>query len=568
MSSVSFDRFGGINRSAPHGDGVFANDIMNFRVCKDGSLKKREGYRLLSTMEDNIRALHGGMINGNYTLFVLSGANIYTVDCETGEKNLVGSIETSEGKAFFFNYRGNIIVADGTCFFRYRDGELKKVMGYVPLFGVNWTNDLVGEVNEPRNILTKRARITYVVGDPKSIFMNTKYRAESVEAVYHNGKLLPPEKYYIDDSFTTIDVLGVATGDTVEIFFTYETKNEDICNKLYSITASALFGGNTNNRIFLCGGNDTGTVFCSKHVSSENLERNLLHFPDSDEFYFPEGYQFEAGDGINSVKNIVRHYDKLLIFTEGDVWMASPDSDGRDDFPATSVNAEIGCSAKNGAILVGNDTVSVGQGSVWLWTNDSDSPSKCKATKISGEVDSELRAFGLQDCSVFYDRNESELWLYSNNSDVVWIYNFEVAAWYKFCGFSADIIFDAYGKVGFSQGKQIFLFDSALAHDNYGDGDIKIQAYYQSAPIHFGDGKMINLSSATVSADLFGDPLGLVFQGRETKETKCVFTDGNSDERSLIKKRMSSGRFNTATFRIESDSNNRQKISRLTFTTR
>ena len=568
--SVAYHGFGGIDHAARYKEKLAADDIVNFRIRSDGSLSKREGYASLADLGEKIRALHGNTVDGKFLLYALSGSNICEIDPESGSYMQIGSTDTVEGSAHFVSFKGDIFLLDGNSIYRCSgSGSLfEKVKGYVPLIGSDWPNDVFGEINECRNLITRRAAITYTVGNPRSIYLNTKYPVESIQAIYLNGTLLSPDKYYIDPEFTTINVPGLVTSDRVTAYFTYAPDENIPSDRLLSSTSSALFGGSANNRLFLCGGNDSGYVFCSKNVSVADLEKSKERFPDSDEIYFPENYVFEVGDGINSATNMVRHYDKLLIFTEGDVWLAYPDSAENDDSPAISVNAELGCAVERGAILVGNDAASIGKNSVWIWSNDTDTPAKCKATKISQQIDDELRAFGLKNCRAFFNKNEDELWIYSELSDKVWVYNFNMEAWYKFSGFTPNNIFDVDGRIGFTSGSMIYLFDKQLSCD-FPDGNEQIiSAYYQSAPITFGNDAVRNIRSATVTADLFGDELTLTFCGRETADVVCIFSDGSEKVNSVIKRRITSGRFRSASFRLQTYGKGKHSIHALKLVTR
>ena len=62
--SVSFDGFRGIDCRRNHTGETVASDVVNFRIRSDGSLEKRNGYRLLTDMEGVIRAFHSEAANG------------------------------------------------------------------------------------------------------------------------------------------------------------------------------------------------------------------------------------------------------------------------------------------------------------------------------------------------------------------------------------------------------------------------------------------------------------------------------------------------------------------------
>jgi len=566
--TISYVGFGGIDHNLAHSDGQHAENIINFRILKNGALQKRQGFRPFAEIAGTVRAISCNIVNGRFTTFILADNTVYTLDSDTGEVTRIGTVSTSEGKACFFIFREELFITDSNGLYRRTEDGFTQVTGYVPLLGKNWPNNYTGDIYEPRNILNNHARISYTVSDRPSVFLCAGAPIRSVEAVYLNGFKVDPNNYSVDDGFNTVDVKGLEAGDKVDVYLTYKNGYDDLYDRLCSSTDSAILGGIGNSKIFLCG-NDSGTVFHSTPVSSEAVAVSRKHYPLSDELYFPVDSEADVGNGINATQAIIRYHDKILIFTEGDVWMVSPTSDDSNGSEATGINAGIGCPSKHGAALCENDPVSIGHHSIWLWSGAAGSEKNCKAKNISAQIDSELEENKLKGCGIFYDKTKNELWLYSKTEPLTWVYNLSVNAWYKFTGFRADEMFEINGKVAFLCDNVIYIFDDSLTHDIDADENIhSIEALYLSSIIDFGDTEYKNLASITLRGDLFGDTLTLEFITDNGNRIGCYLNDSKNSEHSIISKRMSSGRFKYGRLSLSSVGDSRQLIHGLTLGTR
>ena len=567
--SISFDGFGGIDHDLAHSQKTVANDIVNFRITKDGTLKKRPGYRLLSDLGSDIRAFYSLPVDGKPLLFALCNNKLISIDPQSGNQEILGFVNSSVGRAPFFSYRGKLFLADGSQLYKYSDGVLISVIGYIPLLGENWGPNVPGEVLESRNLITDYARLTYVVPKLSTPFFHSKYPVKSVQAVYVNGLRIPEDRYEINKRFTTVDILDLYEGDRVEVHLEYTPILDSLKNRLLKSHSAALFGSSGYMGIFLCGGNGSHIVFPSVFVDTLSLEKSQTFIPESDIVYFPEYAQFEVGDGMHEIKAVVRHRNKILIFTESDVWMTSPEIINKENIPAVSINATIGCAADNGAISVKNDTVSLGKNGVWLWSGDADDQHSCSATNISDQINDELCLHGISNCGIFFDQFNSELWVYSKISDIAWIYNTENRSWYKYRGISAENMISLDNRIAFTSNGKIFILDEANSHDIPGDGEaLPIEAYYHSSVNDFGSEKLKNLTSISLRADLHGEPLSLGFECDNGESYEFSVTAPISEEHSVISKRLFSGRFRCTGIKIRSSSLGPQAIHRLTVTAR
>ena len=92
--TVSYCGFGGIDRTLTHSDKPVAEDIVNFRIRKDGSLEKRCGYVPFIELGSRIRALYSTSQKGKNILYALVGDEVFSIDCGTATKTKLATIET------------------------------------------------------------------------------------------------------------------------------------------------------------------------------------------------------------------------------------------------------------------------------------------------------------------------------------------------------------------------------------------------------------------------------------------------------------------------------------------
>ena len=569
FNTITFDGFGGVNLTESHSGKLLAESIVNFRILKDGSLSKRQGFKFVTDFGESLRAVYSATVNGEQILFLLLGSTAYTYTVATETLTPLGEVGTDSGNACFFHLRERLYLTDGEEIYEYRDGGFSKASGYVPLVVKDLPNDVTLEINEPRNILNRHARATFTVSDPPSPFFCVDGPVESVEAVYVNQALQKPQRYSIDEGFNAIVVQDVETGDQIELHFTYKNGYDSLLQRMLSSTCSALFGGIGSSRIFLCGGNGSGSVFGSKNVSDLDLSLSRKLYPESNGLYFPIGYEFDAGNGINGVQAILRHGDRILIFTEGDVWMITPDEGKNDAAGAVSVNARLGCPAPDGAVLTDNDIVSVGDGAIWKWTASSGSQGGYVSEKLSAPIEGAADESFFKNCGLFYDSARRELWVYGKSAEKAWIYGFDARAWYCFSGFSADKMLDLDGNVAFIKNGRLYVFYDNRSTDLNEDGiESIIQSVYIGNSLDFGSSEYKNLSSVIFRGDLHYGNIVFDFKTNNGEEVSYTLSDSKNYDHSIIKKRLSSGRFKYGKLSILTSSGRGQIIHSLTLSAR
>lgn len=508
INSITLEGFSGIDRLRSHTKPSAASDIVNFRICRDGSLEKREGYKLFCSLGKKIRAVFGGYIGGSYVCYALAGSDVFKIDAESGDANVIGSVSTSDTEADFFSYRGALYLIDGNGLYKITDGGTAQPFGYVPLVGKDWSDSVRGEPYEPRNLLNSKGRISYIASEKPSSVLYLDEAVSSVDAVYINGELISSERYSISGIAPMINVSGLSAGDKICVYFTYEN-TPYTAEAVMKNTHAAVFGGINNSRPFLFGGDNPSVIYSAAYVSDASLDASRLGYPASDALYFPNGYEFTVGDGCYPVKAVSRQYDRLLIFTEGNAWQADSSACGTEEFPIMKINSSVGVASTHGAALLGSSPYTVGKDGIYRWTTDTDELNDCNAYRISEPIDGLISENFLKNACIFADGRRRELLISSPAaSDRVLVYSEEADAWSSFDGIGALDFFELNGSVGFIKENAVYVFDGNM----YTDNGKEITAVFTSGICDFGTKASkhiseigISLDDGTVSADIFTD---------------------------------------------------------------
>ncbi len=516
-------------------------DVENFRILSDGSLSKRSGYAPLYSAPSDIRAIKSGYVCGEYFCYLLSGSSVYSLDVKNKSARLLGTVSSSSGKAEIFHYRNSFYILDGESLYKITAASVTPTVGYVPLYGKDWGTTFAGEVNEAPNLINGMIRITYTVPADYTAIFPVGRRISSVVYVRKNGNALSAESYSVDNLFNAVIIPGVVEGDEVSLCVTLDLEEEK--TRILSSQCASVFGGIEQSRLFLWGGEEKNKMYINRSVSSEQLCSAEIDMPMCGELYFPEGESFIVGDGQSSIRAVCRHYSRMLIFTESDVWMADTDVTGSEPFPAMSINASGGCALAASVTKIGNDPVSISKQGILRWSAETDEFNECNAICISDEINEKLTQDFARDAIAFADIYRGELWFHSKLCGKnVWIYNIRRGAWVRFADICADSFFDADGEVGFVNGNTVFAFSDALLEDTRADGvNVRIRASFEAQNLDFESNLQKHLAGMVLCADGGKDNIEVIIStdNREVL-TRSISID---EEHTLRRARFHSSRF-------------------------
>lgn len=551
-----FEGFSGIDTRFSHAKTPRASDVCNFRICDDGSLKKRCGFRHSVSIAEEIRTVWTGKLGGEEKCFLLHGNKVSLYDKASDSISNIGVVGTTVGRACFFYYRDRLYLADGQKIYEMlsTNFRISATIGYIPLIGKDWPTGKRGEIYEKRNLLCNYARISYKIESFPTIYLHTGWSAKSIDALYLNGNLVSPSDYTYNATFKSVELTGLSENDEVLIYVTYDApENEDVSEGLFTCTDATNFGDLRGDRIFMWGGSKKNTLYCSEFVSRESMEDSLGVSIKSSSLYFPSGYEFAAGDGRHDVKAAIRHYDRLLVFTDGDAWNADPVANGLENIPLLSINKGAGCASMCAVETADNSPVSVGKHTIFSWNADTDEYNECNATSISSPIDALLSEYFYKNAVVFNAKKYKELWFHAFGEESTWIYNVKNKAWYRFTGFDAKGFFESDGEIFFFDKNNVYRFDDTLNCDILnGSSTVNITAIFTSDILEFSTSEKKRLARILMSADTNGGSIDVEFSFDNIENIYAYFKAPLSKEHCVFNKRLHSGRFKYAVLKLYS----------------
>ncbi len=548
--------FSGIDRRAVLPTESVTSELSNFRILGDGSLEKRCGYRSVITFDEEIRGMWSGKIGGVDTLFCVVGDQFYSVDIENETYTSMGTLSTSSGDVVFFGYDGELYFFDSQGFFRYTaQSGIVSLDGYVPLYGSEWDTHIKGPVNEPINLLSRQIRVHYA---NKSVIstITLPMAVESLDKIYINNSDYT-YKYgsALNSSKTAINIPSSYPSGEVLLYLTLPESAVDR-SAICSATKSFIYTYGEESRIFLYGGNDKKRIYISRYVSDESLTLSQKANPTSCKLYFPIDSARLVGDGNHSISAICSHYDRALVFTDGNAWMMEGLADELSFIPINSVIDTMPYSA----IVCENSPYTVSKNGVYVWDSRTDIQNACVVTKISSLLGDFEKTVSGGERKMFDFRKYSELWI-MDPSDVenrVWIYNYETKNWYSFTNIKADLFFDYKGELAFILGNRIFIFDESRDAD--GEDNTPILALYKSSYFGFGKPRIKKRADGfIIFCQTYGSDISIGFETEE-ESWNTVLQGTDSENYECFERRIPIGRFKNMKLTISAGGNKRQKI--------
>lgn len=475
--SMHFSAFGGINRTkkAEKSGGVLeAYDMVNFRPDAGGALIKRSGYSKLCEVEGEIRGAWQGVLGGVEMLLFATEDQFYKMTREGAEVICIGQLATSgKGKVDFFAYGGKVYMNDGVDFYLCDGESLSLVAGYVPLVKVHCNNVGQGEDYEGENLLCRRVKIRINLRNGVATYRLPHTNVKQVFSVKRNGNLLTAgSDYTIDYSYSPIVFLDFVTAPNTDLDngceMEYLLPDGGERKKLCRCRHSALFNGVALSAVMLYDGADGRAVYVSKS-DEDGYAR-----PD----YFTEEDKFGMMAGSGNVTALIQQYETVLLFCERSVYRlgAANLSDAlgmrHTRFTPALIYGGIGCIAPGCAVQLENAPVSLTADGVYRWVSSYVSGEK-NAEKLSERL-GVLPTVG-EDAMLYVNRADGELFV--SFGDAVYVYQYQLDAWYRYEGIDAAGMFDCYGRAGFYKGGAICMLDGG--GDDAGE---EISAYFEGLP--------------------------------------------------------------------------------------
>ena len=570
--SLKIDNFDGVNDGAKHKDPVGSSQIVNFRIDKNGSLKKRCGFKKIVETEDDIDGVWSGKLFGENKIIFVADSSIY--EYTPAGVRLIGQIDgLSDSEYSIFFYDNCLYFLNSAGMYRLDELGFSTPICYAPLIGKDWPSGWIGPENEKKNLLSDYVRISYLIEENPVQYLRLTEKVEQVISVYKNGVLQGPDDYTLDNEFMVITPTYINKGDVFELTLKYFSATDGLSLDARSATQCTLLGGIEKKRPYLWGTDKGDSVYVCKQLTTEQ-KSEAKRFISCVPFYVTEDDIIKVGTGNHKVMALSKHLGRTLIFTENDTWRSTDDgetaldSDGQNirisDMAPIGINTSIGVRTLGGVTLVGNDPISIGDHSLFRWTSNTDELDEQNAYPISSEIDPLINDKFREKSAVYFDRGRGELYFYSNvAASDVWVWNVSSKKWVCFDGFEPSYMFEYDGETAFVSGNTICVFYDYLTCDVIDSDNRDIEATFTSNPIDFGcfeDKHVSSLRAYTsggVTFELFYD---------ESKSPDGVIEI--KDNERVIAKRISGKRFKQVTIRISASGDAQQSVHSVELTAR
>ena len=457
--------------------------IDNFRIGASGELYKREGCVCLGEFENKVR----GAVADSDTVYVVSGNEFFTV--HNGTVNLIGALEESSfvddnEKVTMFVYANNVFVLGGASFYRYtkNSNTIDIIDGYAPI--IDTIDDTAGAeiIIESCNALTARVRKKLKLSKTQNEHHIDNDVLE-VRWVKLDGQLLDTEEYTIriyDGNcymYINCNKYQSSNGD-IEVEFTlhprlYEHQRSEIlsCKKAHIYETE-------NGPILLLYDGDLlppGTVYFTKNPDAPTDDYGFLD-------YFIKDRKFIIGDGTKEIRSILRWGERTVAVTSMGIYLLQVRylSNGDVRFDATPINTEIEVSKCSGSAVYENRLYVINENGLYCVSYD---PVTAEYTTNQIEIDSRFipSRNDYERVKLHLNKPACELWCCLD--DIVAVYSLKYGVWYRFIGFSTNILFTYNSATAFSSGNAVNLFDEKA----YDDAGVGFDAILESKNINFGN---------------------------------------------------------------------------------
>jgi len=421
---TKIDHFLGINEDTSGSTQLKLGEspnMLNFRLTENYKMRKREGYTSLFATLAAIRGMWYGKVGGSFHFLFAANGNVYEHNLVTGVNTSIGTL--TDAKTSFFAFGGKVYMLNGTEYKSWNGTTFADVSGYIPLIATATPPAGGGTPNEGLNLLTGKKRQTFSGNGSATVYQLAETSLTSVDVVKVGGVVKTVTTDYTVNLTTgaVTFVAAPATGvDNVDIQWTKGTgQRSEVTGHKFAM----FYGGQNDTRVFVYGNGTNRYIYTGLAAGVPSAE------------YFPALYYREISSNEFAVTDIVRQYDRQIIYTNGgETWYSYYDpitdsnGDVTPDFPTFPLNDTIGNVAPGQSQLIQNNPFSI-QNGVYEWgaTNVRDERNAVyKSKRVQPSLDGEDLT---QAITVDWE-TKSEYWLAIDNR--VWVYNYRLDAWYKF----------------------------------------------------------------------------------------------------------------------------------------
>ncbi len=424
FASETVGGFGGIDRTDSVGSLSGVYDMANLRLLPDGSLTRREGYRLSIEFPSPIRCVMASPADPNYA-FVLAGEILYSVNLSSNSRLELSRDFNLHAPAFFFRIDRLIyLFCEGI--YPLLPDQMPETNGYVPLVGRGWGAD-GGEVFEQKNMLSDKIRIDYVLDRDTSV-VHVGYALSAVDAVYVNGE--PVTGSYFERKNVCLPAVFPA-GTRVLLCLSLALSEVYDILTLLSATAGYSCGYAEDSLAVLFGSEEPDRMFFLSHATEQQVAEAKIYYPDSYNLYCP-ATPTRMKNLVGGIRAVCGEPDCLLVAGQYETRCVTPDGD-------TPIPGIEGCDVPSAmAYFNGVAYLATGKG-IWRM------PLRSGAGElISGALGESLSPEASRTARLYYNAFRDELWVKDTDmyNGPVYVYDPARRIWVCFIDIGAEGFFE------------------------------------------------------------------------------------------------------------------------------
>lgn len=551
--------FGGLGKHTPLSP-LGAEDMCNFRILPNGTLKVRSGYTRKKHFSSGkkVRGIWEGNLEGKSFFFAVVGNTVYSLSKDTMAESPVGTVTDGTENVHFFFYEDVLYLLDGTKMWTYSASAKKfeELEAYVPLYGYAWSPSSFGDIKEDVNVLTPRLRVHYYNPNAETEF-TLPYYASSIEFVIANGK----ETYNYNFTKGSNKIVFPTAPVLVEIGFTVSL-NEELRASVLASQMSYIYSRNGTNQLFLWGKN--AHLYFVKSVTPEMLSSCRSFFPKASPLYMGGDDAFILGDSTHPITAICPLYETLLIFTSDRIWNLAFEKEG---MQVTLAMSGIGCASPHGAIPHLDGVLAAMDGGIYNITASPARPEDLFLERISLSVDEKFPAGFCDRVHLLRNFPNGEVWMRdpTETSGEVWVWNAELKDWYRFGKIAASFFFKTAEGIGFASESDIHFFERSATTDN----GSAIDAYYKSTYLDFG---VPDAPRRSMRAFLYAAPGGsdcdILFETEQKEQLHQFFAPTDAKAPQLHDMRIATHRYRFLRFTLSTGAKKPTEFYKLDIFTR
>lgn len=397
--------------------------MKNLSITPSYTLIQRDGWEVVSPTSGVGRGIY---IGNRETVWIVSDQ--VWMKNSAGEC-MIGLLETAEGEVCIFPFDSKLYFLDGRRIKVWDGAVFSDIAPYVPLIAVSCDHSGAGVSFESVNLLTGSKRQSFTPDGAHTSFQLAEKELSSVDSVKLFGEAVSKTKYEVDLEKGIVAFDSAPDSNYPNCLEIAYTKDNADSGAVHRMRRAVAYGGDNDTRVFLWGDSENPS-----HIRYSGVYNGMSGME-----YFPELNFNRIGSG-DRLTSVIRHYDGLMLFTEGEAFRCSGEVKTNENgaeytvYPVKTVSSEVGCGAVGFARLIDNMPITLDSSGLYRWSSSTIRDER-NANEIGERIREGLKVLGVDGVRSFDRASTSELYIWRGSD--VYVYNYALDVFYYYEGFDA-----------------------------------------------------------------------------------------------------------------------------------